>query len=264
MVRALSRSWLALVLLSCSALPALAASLQGPIVFACDRSGRWDIWVMDADGSSPVNLTSDWVADDYPEFSRDGKKIVWTKGGRGPDGELWVMDADGSGKKQLTSDGYSDIGACWSPDGSQIAWRSQRKGNRYSVMVEVRVPLHHDLAVKKQKVIHDMHTQLPAIINEAFGAIETQLKRTVARRRGDAKQNNGQPHGMVEKLFAEEGYGFIRAVEDDRQFYFHRNSVLHGDFDHLAIGVEVRFSAEEGEKGPQASSVQLVSRPSGG
>lgn len=50
---------------------------------------------------------------------------------------------------------------------------SQRKGNRYSVMVEVRVP---------------------RIINEAFGAIETQLKRTVARRRGDAKEHaEGRP-----------------------------------------------------------------------
>src|SRR5438045_9661208 len=58
---------------------------------------------------------------------------------------------------------------------------SQRKGNRYSVMVEVRVPRNHDLAVRKQKQIRDMQTQLPAVINEAFGAIETQLKRTVAR-----------------------------------------------------------------------------------
>jgi ribosomal subunit interface protein len=60
---------------------------------------------------------------------------------------------------------------------------SHRKGNRYSVMVEVRVPRNHDLAVKKQKQVHDPRTQLPAVINEAFGAIETQLKRTVARRR---------------------------------------------------------------------------------
>ncbi len=49
-------------------------------------------------------------------------------------------------------------------------------------MVEVRLPKHHDLAVRKQKQIRDMQTQLPAIINEAFGAIETQLKRTMARR----------------------------------------------------------------------------------
>jgi len=64
---------------------------------------------------------------------------------------------------------------------------SQRTGNRYSVMVEVRVPPQHDLAVKKQKQIKDMDTQLPAVINEAFGAIQTQLKRTIARRRLDVK-----------------------------------------------------------------------------
>jgi ribosomal subunit interface protein len=137
---------------------------------------------------------------------------------------------------------------------------SQRKGNRYSVMVEVRVPRQHDLAVKKQKQIHDMRSQLPAIINEAFGAIETQLKRTVARRRREEKAHNGQPHGMVEKLFAEEGYGFIRGLDDDRQFYFHRNSVLHDDFERLTVGTEVRFAAEQGEEGPQASSVQMVGK----
>lgn len=138
---------------------------------------------------------------------------------------------------------------------------SRRKGNRYSVMVEVRVPRQHDLAVKKQREIRDMRTQLPAIINEAFGAIETQLKRTIARRRHDEKLHDGQPHGLVEKLFPEEGYGFIRALGEDQQVYFHRNSVLHDDFDRLGLGTEVRFAAEEGEEGLQASSVQLVGKP---
>jgi len=69
---------------------------------------------------------------------------------------------------------------------------SHRKGNRYSVMVEVRVPRQHDLAVRKQKQIRDMRTQLPAIINEAFGAIETQLKRTMARRRHEGKAHTEQ------------------------------------------------------------------------
>ncbi len=138
---------------------------------------------------------------------------------------------------------------------------SHRKGNHYSVMVEVRVPRQHDLAVKKQKQIRDMQTQLPALINEAFGAIEKQLKRTVEKRRGDAKIHNGQPHGMIEKLFADEGYGFIRALDDDRQFYFHSNSVLHIEFERLTVGTEVRFTAEQGEDGPQASSVQVVGKP---
>ena len=134
---------------------------------------------------------------------------------------------------------------------------SHRKGNRYSVMVEVRLPK-HDLAVKKHKQIVEMQTQLPAVINEAFGAIERQLKRTMALRRREAKVHNGQPHGMVEKVFEDDGYGFIRTVEDDRQFYFHRNSVLHDDFERLKVGTEVRFTPEQGEKGPQATSVQVV------
>jgi cold shock CspA family protein len=137
---------------------------------------------------------------------------------------------------------------------------SHNKGNRYSLMVEVRTPPNHDLAAKKTKVIREMHTQLPALINLAFGAIERQLKKTAALRRYDEKRHDGQPHGIVEKLFGE-GYGFLRAVGDDRQVYFHRNSVLHGDFERLAIGTEVRFTPEDGDDGPQASSVQIVAKP---
>ena len=62
---------------------------------------------------------------------------------------------------------------------------SHNKGNCYSVMVEVRLPPNHDLAARKQKVVHDMPTQLPALINQAFAAIETQIKRTAQLRRAD-------------------------------------------------------------------------------
>ena len=139
---------------------------------------------------------------------------------------------------------------------------THQTGNRYSVLVEVRIPPQHDLAVRKQKDIIDMPTQMPALINLAFGAIERQVKKTTALRRHEEKthQDESQPHGIVEKLFGE-GYGFIRTLDDDRQFYFHRNSVLHDDFDRLSIGTEVRFSPELGEKGPQASSVQVVAKP---
>jgi len=144
---------------------------------------------------------------------------------------------------------------------------SQHKGNRYSVLVEVRMPPGHDLAAKKAKIIHDMQNQLPALINLAFGAIERQLKKASELRRGEVKDHgkraDGRPHGIVEKLF-DEGYGFLREVGDDRQVYFHRNSVLHGDFERLAVGTEVRFVPQDGEDGPQASSVQIVAKVSAG
>lgn len=62
---------------------------------------------------------------------------------------------------------------------------SHHKGNRYSVLVETRMPPNQDLAAKKGKVIHDMAQQLPALINLAFGAVERRLKKTAELRRHD-------------------------------------------------------------------------------
>jgi cold shock CspA family protein len=50
-------------------------------------------------------------------------------------------------------------------------------------------------------------------------------------------------------------------VDTQEEVYFHRNSVLHGEFDRLAIGMGVRYTAEVGEKGLQATSVQIVDKP---
>ena len=47
---------------------------------------------------------------------------------------------------------------------------------------------------------------------------------------------------------------------DGREVYFHENSVLDDGFKKLHAGAEVRFAEEEGEKGPQASTVSLIGR----
>lgn len=112
------------------ALPASARPSDGFIVFESDRGGQSDIWVMEADGSNPVNLTNDKIEDLFPAWSANGKQIAWTRGGRGPEGEIWVMNADGSGKNQVTRNNVSDSNATWSPDGSEIAFRSLREDNR--------------------------------------------------------------------------------------------------------------------------------------
>ena len=60
---------------------------------------------------------------------------------------------------------------------------------------------------------------------------------------------------MICKLFPKEGYGFILR-EGGGEVYFHANA-LHGlTFERLEDGTEVAFGLEEGEKGPQATTVQ--------
>jgi cold shock CspA family protein len=47
-------------------------------------------------------------------------------------------------------------------------------------------------------------------------------------------------------------------AEAGSEIYFHRHSVLSPGFDHLAVGTEVRFAEEEGDRGPQASTVEIA------
>lgn len=74
---------------------------------------------------------------------------------------------------------------------------SGRKGNVYSVTVQVHLPPQRDLAVKKQTTLHDMPAELPALINLAFGAIEREIKRAAAMRRG-VQRGARRPPGVEE------------------------------------------------------------------
>lgn len=137
----------------------------------------------------------------------------------------------------------------------------QKQGNPYRVRLEMHVPPGHDLVVEHGAQDSEMHAPLHTVLKDAFSTARRRLKELVERQRGTVKHHPDQElGGIVEKLFREEGYGFIRTVEG-QEIYFHRNSVLNDDFDRLDVGTGVRFVTEEGEKGPQASTVQIIDKP---
>lgn len=84
-----------------------------------------DVWVMDADGSNPIQLTHDRLADEEPAFSPDGTKILYTR--RRPQTDLHaifeypadirVMNADGSGDRLVLGGPASDESPSWQPVG---------------------------------------------------------------------------------------------------------------------------------------------------
>lgn len=137
----------------------------------------------------------------------------------------------------------------------------QHKGSPYRVRVEVTLPPKHDLVATEEPAEVPQQNQLKPVIRGAFEAVERQLAKVDAKRHGEVKHHGAvENRGIVVRVFSEQGFGFLRTPED-REFYFHRNSVLHSDFDRLDVGTEVRFDPEEGDEGPQASSVQIVNKP---
>jgi ribosomal subunit interface protein len=131
--------------------------------------------------------------------------------------------------------------------------RHKQKGLLYNVRIDITVP-GGELVVKREP-----NEDVYVAIRDAFDAARRQLQAYARRQRRDVKVHEKVPHARVVKLFPEEDYGFLEAP-DGLEIYFHRNSVLNSGFDRLQIGIEVRYVQEQGEKGPQASTVSLIGK----
>lgn len=138
-----------------------------------------------------------------------------------------------------------------------------RHGHKFRCRIDLVVPNAELVAQNAQA--SDATEDAYTAVEEAFDQAIRQLEDYVRRARWDVKHHDGTPRARVAKLMTLEGpdarYGFLE-THDGREIYFHEHSVLHGQFDKLEIGTEVRFAEEDGEKGPQASTVVVTKRRS--
>jgi len=107
----------------------LNGSGGGIIAFENEANGdyNFELWVMNADGSSQTKLTNSPGYDGSPSFSPDKKKIVFTST-RSGNAQLYIFDLDALIKgnsnpplKKLTNSGMNYYPA-WAPDNSKIAF----------------------------------------------------------------------------------------------------------------------------------------------
>lgn len=109
--------------------------LPGRIAFQSSRHGNWEIYSINADGSSLRRLTDNPADDLYPAWSPDGHRLAFTSG-RDGNWEIYVMQDDGSSPIRLTDHPASDWYPAWSPDGTRIAFQSDREGNAEIFVVD--------------------------------------------------------------------------------------------------------------------------------
>ena len=114
------------------------------------------------------------------------------------------------------------------------------------------------MVVRREAGEGDLHDTLPGIIREVFRVAQRRVGQLMEKQRGDTKAREAQEmSAVVDKLFPEEGYGFLRTL-DGREVYFHRNSVLSEGYDLLEVGTGVHHIESLGNNGPQASAVQIM------
>ncbi len=109
-----------------SAHAAYPVAQNGRIVFERVASGATHVFVMNADGSNPVDLSpADTLGDFAPQFSPNGRLIAFTRltGTSDEAMHIFVMSANGTGAIDLTPGVTTPVsGPTFSPDGKQIAF----------------------------------------------------------------------------------------------------------------------------------------------
>jgi len=102
------------------------------IAYVSANAGVFNIWVMRADGSYPVQLTTNDTNTDEPAWSPDGKKIVYVSE-KGDTRDIWIMNADGSGQTAIVALPGQENNPSFSPAGDKIVF--SETGDEYATLM---------------------------------------------------------------------------------------------------------------------------------
>ena len=98
------------------------------LAYVSTQTGNKEIYVMDWDGNNPLPLTKNGSINLNPDFSPDGRSIIFTSYKHGnPD--LYWRSLSHIGEIRFSSREGLNITGSWSPDGSKIALALSKDGN---------------------------------------------------------------------------------------------------------------------------------------
>ena len=138
------------------------------IAYETYTNDNWEIFVINADGSHPVNLTQTPKAHEhYPQVSPDGTKICFSiDEGEGRDTirSLWVMDVNGSHRKKLVEQAREPF---WGPDSKLIGFLPQEFSKFNVIDYSTKGMSFYDLSTGKIEA-HPNSGKLHYLYNPSF------------------------------------------------------------------------------------------------
>lgn len=120
-----------------AALAAIKGKIKGTIVWASNRTGQWELYLMNADGTNARRLTSLAAPGDAlayqsylrPRFSPDGSLILFAYGKKGAPVEAWVIPSAGGEPRKCTAGNPLN----WMPDGKSFVLLRAKQIWRYYI-----------------------------------------------------------------------------------------------------------------------------------
>ncbi len=134
-----------------AALAGLKGRVSGTIVWESNRTGQWELYTMNADGTGARRISAlakpgdarAYAAYLRPRFSPDGETILFAYGKKHAPAEAWVISAEGKNARKLTVGNPLN----WSADGQafflvrdSILWRYDMATGRETKVSAAKVP----------------------------------------------------------------------------------------------------------------------------
>ena len=133
-----------------------------------------------------------------------------------------------------------------------------RMGAPMSVSIQIALPGPREINVRPALSSRDpRQADIVFAVNDAFRRAATQLQRRASEGSDRPKKRRGAEEGRISRLDAARNCGFLTTA-DQREIYFHANSVRGARFDKLSLGDKVAYHEEQGLEGPQASTVRRL------
>jgi TolB protein len=105
------------------------------IAYACNLSGQnYQLCTMNADGSNQAQVTTNAFLDFSPDWSPDGKFLVFVSNEQ-PQAHIYTLNLQTGERKRLVNKEGNESAPRWSPDGSKILYMADRGGlwNLYTI-----------------------------------------------------------------------------------------------------------------------------------
>ena len=98
------------------------------IAYASNRSGNWEIWLMDWDGANQRKITSHNAITILPSWAPDNERMVYTSFARGTS-DMYIVNRRGGGRIRLNTGVQLNTSATFSPVSNDIAFVGSVNGN---------------------------------------------------------------------------------------------------------------------------------------
>jgi TolB protein len=91
------------------------------LAFRVWTNGNYQLYVMNADGTDPTNITGSIGVADFA-WSPDGTMLAFTSFQKGNDFDVFIVNADGTGLRPVVQSPLVEYRPQWSPDGTRLAF----------------------------------------------------------------------------------------------------------------------------------------------